>query len=175
MRNVVSRRRVARYRRVLIPLDGSRLAENIIPYILNIAEALYMDVVLVRVVVPTAAPLTAAFAEGGDDVKPRMTAAHNYLAEVAAGFWRQGVRVQTKVRFGKPITEICAAARELAADLIAMSTRNRSRLAWPSTSVAEGVLRCGDTPVFLMQMQQPSRETGRRGTQIDQGAERLAA
>src|SRR5687768_2098581 len=113
MRNVVSRRRVARYRRVLIPLDGSRLAEDIIPYVLSIAEALYMDVVLMRVVPPTAAPLTTVSGESGDHVRPRMTAAHNYLVEVAAGFWRQGVRVQTKVRFGKPITEICAAAREL--------------------------------------------------------------
>jgi len=41
-----------RYRRVLIPLDGSPLAEGIIPLILDIAGPLDMDIVLLRVVSP---------------------------------------------------------------------------------------------------------------------------
>jgi nucleotide-binding universal stress UspA family protein len=43
---------VSRYRRVLVPLDGSRRAEGIIPFILDIAEPLDMDIVLLRVVSP---------------------------------------------------------------------------------------------------------------------------
>ena len=175
MHNIVARRRVARYRRVLIPLDGSRFAEDIIPYVSNLAEALYMDVVLVRVVPPVAPPLNTVSMARADDMRARMAAAHNYLADIAAGLWGRGVRVQTTVRSGRPIPEICAAAREFAVDLIAMATRNRSRHEQQSPSVAEGVLRRGDTPVFVMQMQQTAIETGGRGIRIDQRAQPSAA
>lgn len=170
MHNVVARHRIARYRRVLIPLDGSRLAEDIIPYVLSLAEALYMDVVLVRVVPPVPAPLNTVSMARADHMRARMEAAHNYLADIAAGLWGRGVRVQTTVRSGKPITEICAAAREFAADLIAMATHKRSRHTQRSPSVAEGVLRRGDTPVFVMQMQRTVIETDGRGIRVNQGA-----
>jgi nucleotide-binding universal stress UspA family protein len=98
----------------------------------------------------------------------RIAAARRYLAEVAADFWRQGVRVQTSVRSGQPITEICAAARELGADLIAMSTRARNTLEAPSTSVADGVLRAGSMPVFAIQ-QRPA-ETGSKEAKPDRSA-----
>jgi len=38
------------YKRILIPLDGSRLAEGILPFILQIAGPLDLEVALVRVV-----------------------------------------------------------------------------------------------------------------------------
>ena len=168
MDNGVARHRIARYRRVLIPLDGSRLAEAIIPYVLSLAEALYMDVVLVRVVPPAPSPLNTVSMARADRMRARMADAHNYLADIAAGLWGRGVRVQTTVRSGRPIAEICAAARECAADLIAMATHERSRhkRLWPS--VAEGVLRHGDTPVFVMQMPRAAIETNGRGMRIDQ-------
>jgi len=40
------------YRRVLVPLDGSRLAEGILPFVLQIAGPLDLEVALVRVVEP---------------------------------------------------------------------------------------------------------------------------
>jgi len=46
-----------RYRRVLFPLDGSRLAEGIIPCILDTAGPLDMEVVLLRVVSPAIAQM----------------------------------------------------------------------------------------------------------------------
>jgi nucleotide-binding universal stress UspA family protein len=144
-----------RYRRVLVPLDGSGLAEDIIPYVLGIADAMHTEVVLIRVV-----SLTTEQTNGGtgDDMAAQTVAAHQYLSDVAAGFWRQGVRVQTRVRSGRPVTEICAAAREVAADLIAMSTRARNAFGSPSTSVAEGVLRHAKLPVFVMQRTPPGME-----------------
>lgn len=40
------------YTRVVVPLDGSRLAEGILPFIVQIAAPLDLEVVLVRVVEP---------------------------------------------------------------------------------------------------------------------------
>ena len=140
------------YKRVVIPLDGSRLAEGILPFILQIAGPLDLDVVLIRVVqpiVPQAIEGTTYFTV--DDVPARLNEAREYLAPVAADLRRQGVRVTTDARHGEPVTEIVAAARETGADIIAMTTHGRSgfsRLLFGS--VAEAVLRQAEMPVLMM-------------------------
>jgi nucleotide-binding universal stress UspA family protein len=142
------------YKRVLIPLDGSRLAEGILPFILQIAGPLDLEVVLVFVaqpIMPQAIEGTAYFAV--DDVAARLNEAREYLAPVAADLKRQGVRVTTDARHGDPVTEIVAAARETGAGIIAMTTHGRSgfrRLLFGS--VAEAVLRQAELPVLMMRL-----------------------
>ena len=150
------------YKRVLIPVDGSETAEAILPFILEIAGPLDFDIVLLRVTQP--APPMAV--EGStwvsiDDVELHQEACAAYLAGLAAEMKAKGVRVTTRVRRGWPVDEILAAARDEGADLIAMTTHGRTgpaRLLFGS--VAEGVLRHADTPVFLMR--QTEREIARR-------------
>lgn len=143
-----------RYRRVLVPLDGSRLAEGIIPFILDIAGPLDMDIVLLRVVSPVVPQMGDATSQIiRDHMAARMAEARDYLAAIAADLLGRGIHVQTRVRGGAPMTEILAAAREVSVDLIAMSTHGRSgfsRLLFGS--VAEAVLRQGEFPVFLMRL-----------------------
>ena len=142
------------YKRALIPLDGSRLAEGILPFILEIAGPLDLEVVLVRVV----QPVMPQAIEGStyftvDDVAARLNEAREYLAPVAADLRRQGVRVTTDARYGEPVTEIVAAARETGAGIIAMTTHGRSgfgRLLFGS--VAEAVLRQAEIPVLMMRL-----------------------
>jgi nucleotide-binding universal stress UspA family protein len=140
------------YKRALVPLDGSAVAEAIIPFILEIAGPLDMEVVLVRVVQPV--PPTVI--EGSrtvllDDVEARHADAVEYLAPIAVELRDKGVRVQTRVRRGQPAEEIVAAAREAGADLVAMTTHGRSGLGrLMFGSVAERVLRESDMPVFLL-------------------------
>ena len=47
------------YRRAIVPLDGSMVAEGIIPFILEIAGPLDMEVVLLRVLVPIPPPISS--------------------------------------------------------------------------------------------------------------------
>ncbi|MGH7306403.1 MAG: universal stress protein [Candidatus Rokuibacteriota bacterium] len=142
------------YKRVVIPLDGSRLAEGILPFILQIAGPLDLEVGLVRVlqpIMPQVIEGTTHFTV--DDVAARLNEAREYLAPVAADLRRQGVRVTTDARHGEPVTEIVAAARETKADLIAMTTHGRSgfsRLLFGS--VAEAVLRQAEIPVLMMRL-----------------------
>lgn len=143
-----------RYRRALVPLDGSPVAESIIPFIVDIAGPLDMEVVLVRVVTPpvvqTGAPVPGLIVE---ELAARTSEAKDYLATVAAELWGRGIRVQMRVRTGTAVQEILAAAREAGADLIAMTTHGRSglrRLVFGS--VAEAVLRLSDSPVLLMRI-----------------------
>ena len=143
-----------RYQRVLVPLDGSRLGESIIPFIRDIAGPLDMELVLVHVVSPVVTQMNDATSQIIiDDMAARTTEAREYLATIAPDLMGRGIHVQTRVRRGDPVTEILAAAREVSADLIAMSTHGRSgftRLLFGS--VAEAVLRQGEYPVFLMRV-----------------------
>jgi nucleotide-binding universal stress UspA family protein len=140
------------YKRAMVPLDGSSVAEAIIPFILDIAGPLDMEVVLLRVVEPIA-PMVI---EGSrhvevEDIEARRTDAEEYLAPVAAALRNKGVRVESRVRRGNTTEEIVAAARETGADLIAMSTHGRGGLGrLMFGSVAQAVLGHVDMPVLLM-------------------------
>jgi nucleotide-binding universal stress UspA family protein len=144
------------YRRALIPLDGSMIAEAIVPFILEIAGPLDMEVALLRVILPT----PPVMGEGGgamvvDDVEQLRARAEEYLASVATGLRARGVRATTQVRFGNAVGEILAGAREAEADLIAMTTHGRGGLGrLLFGSVAEAVLRQAEIPVFLMRQTQ---------------------
>ena len=140
------------YKRALVPLDGSPVAESIIPFILEIAGPLDMEIVLLRVV----QPITPVVIEGSrhvevEDVQARQTDAEEYLAPVAVELRGKGVRVTSRVRRGIPAEEIVAAAREAGADLIAMSTHGRGGLRRILFgSVAQAVLHHAEVPVFLL-------------------------
>lgn len=144
------------YRRALVPLDGSMIAEAIVPFILEIAGPLDMEVALLRVILPT----PPVMVEGGgamvvDDVEQLRARAEEYLASVAAGLRARSVRATTQVRFGNAVGEILAGAREAEADLIAMTTHGRGGLGrLLFGSVAEAVLRQAEIPVFLMRQTQ---------------------
>jgi nucleotide-binding universal stress UspA family protein len=142
------------YKRAVVPLDGSPVAEAIIPFILEIAGPLDLEVALLRVL----QPIPPEVIEGSrhvvvEDVQARGMDAEEYLAPIAAELRGKGVRVRTLVRRGEPAAEIVEAAREADADLIAMTTHGRSGLGrLLFGSVAEAVLRRAELPVFLMRM-----------------------
>jgi nucleotide-binding universal stress UspA family protein len=146
------------YKRTLVTLDGSPVAEAILPFITEIAGPLDMEVVLLRVVLPIAPQIV----EGTrhvvlEDVEGRLAEAREYLAPLAAALSARGVRVRTEVRRGDPVSEIAEAAAEVGADLIAMTTHGRSGLGrLLFGSVAEAVLRQSDIPVFLMRFTKSS-------------------
>ena len=123
-------------------------------FIRDIAGPLDMDIVLLRVVSPVVTQMNDATSQIIiDDMAARTTEAREYLATIAPDLMGRGIHVQTRVRDGDPVTEILAAAREVSADLIAMSTHGRSgftRLLFGS--VAEAVLRQGEYPVFVMRV-----------------------
>ncbi len=140
------------YKRALVPLDGSLVAETIVPFILQIAGPLDIDIVLLRVVRPT----PPVVIEGTrymeiEDMEARRVDAEKYLTPLAEELRGKGVRVSTQVRRGEPAEEIVSAATDERADLIAMSTHGRGGLGrLLFGSVAEAVLRHADIPVFLL-------------------------
>ena len=140
------------YKRVLVAVDGSETAEAILPFILQIAGPLDLDVHLLRVNPPAPRAVVDA-AEMVSEI---------YLLQLARDIAARGVSVKTMVRNGAPTETILAAARDMDVDLIAMTTHGRtgpSRLLFGS--VAEGVLREAGVPVMLLKQTERDLERGR--------------
>jgi nucleotide-binding universal stress UspA family protein len=153
------------YKRVLIPVDGSETAEAILPFILEIAGPLDLEVVLLR----TYQPVPPLAGDGASyvivDDEPTLEACEEYVARLRDEVAAKGLRVTARVRRGPAVDEILAAARETGSDLIAMTTHGRTgpgRLLFGS--VAVGVLRHADVPVFVMR--QTERDIARRRQQV---------
>jgi nucleotide-binding universal stress UspA family protein len=139
-------------KRVLVPLDGSPLAEAIIPFLVEIAGPLDMSIVLLRVLEPVPIAVVEGVRQTMVDIsEARRRDAEAYLASVAATLKARGISSSYEVRTGRPDEQIVAAARELSAHLVAMSTHGRSGLGrLLFGSVAEQVLRHAEVPVFMM-------------------------
>ncbi|MGE5850097.1 MAG: universal stress protein [Candidatus Methylomirabilota bacterium] len=141
------------FQRILVPLDGSRLAEAILPDVLELAAQQRAEVVLLRVALAHALPaveLTEAQVHVVEE-------AERYLADVEHRLAGRGIRVSNVVRYGRAAEEILDHARTSDIDLIAMSTHGRSGIERVLLgSVAERVLREAPVPVFLRRAAPPA-------------------
>ena len=144
------------FKRALVPLDGSRIAEAVLPVFLAMARPLQIEVALVRVVVSMLESSAVdespeAFEASQQTKEQKRQQAMDYLRVVAGMPLFEGLVVSTSVRAGQAPDQIIDAARESEADLIAMTTHGRTglrRLLFGS--VAEAVLRISHVPVFVV-------------------------
>jgi nucleotide-binding universal stress UspA family protein len=142
--------------KVLVPLDGSKESEAVIPYIEDLASRLGAEVTFLQVVavlyhvyVSGDAPAQVPYTE--EEMKPLKASAKSYLEKVSSGLKGKGVTTKHEVRVGGAGHEIIKLADEINADVVAMSTHGRSGVGrWVFGSVAEKVVRSGNTPVLLV-------------------------
>jgi nucleotide-binding universal stress UspA family protein len=133
---------------VLVPLDGSALAEAALPHLVELAGGKETHVVLLRATEASTFP-------PGDVLAAQAKAVHEaeqYLADVAMRLGTIGVRhVRCSVWYGTPAAAIIDAAALHHADLIVMVSHGRSGLGRVVMgSVAESVLRGTTTPILLL-------------------------
>jgi nucleotide-binding universal stress UspA family protein len=141
------------YQRVLVPLDGSELAESILPFAEKVAGP--AELILLRVVEPLSAGevMASAGVVTPDALLARELDAKHYLAGVEQRLKSKGLRVQRRLQLGHPAEEILATAKASGADLIAMTTHGRSGLGrLLFGSVAEAVMRASPVPVLMVRM-----------------------
>lgn len=135
------------YKKILVPLDGSELAEEVLLHVREMAKILGSELVLVRVALAYPLP-------GIDPIEAEVKVVEEvtaYLEEVEKRLRHEGLHVSTAVRYGRAAEEILEHARDHRVDLIAMSTHGRSGLGrLLMGSVAETVLRHASVPVFLV-------------------------
>jgi len=148
-------------KRILVPLDGSPLAESALPFVEDLAVSLEASLLLQSVVVPTAALYAGTLLPSTPPVLTEIEAGvREYLDGVAKRLERKGARVETNVAIGYAAETILDVAKQAGADLIALSTHGRSGpKRWILGSVADAVVRHSDRPCLVI----PARGGGRGG------------
>jgi nucleotide-binding universal stress UspA family protein len=143
-----------RFTRILVPLDGSRLAEAVMPAARSLAANLVGRILLLHVLERD--PPAAVHGE------PHLRTAQEalaYLDQQGAELRRQGIAVESHVH-QRPVVDVAAAiddhAHQLDADLIAMCAHGRSNLRTRMLgSIAERILRGGSVPILLRTVRRP--------------------
>jgi nucleotide-binding universal stress UspA family protein len=145
------------YQKVVVPLDGSDLAECVLPHVEALTKGCgIQNVMFVRVVEPFYAPGGAdSYAFSAEDEKrinsENKTAAENYLAKMVKQASYDGVNVQSEVLNGKAAESIADYATKNEVDLIIIATHGRSGISrWIWGSVADRVLRSSCVPVVMV-------------------------
>jgi nucleotide-binding universal stress UspA family protein len=138
------------YSTVLVPLDGSPLAERALPYAARLARAAHTRLVLLRVVPELD---RSAHTEALQEHVRVRTEAEQYLDQIVARVATDPgtPRAETFVDEGEAAARIIAQAQRQRAGLIVMGTHGRSGLGrWLYGSVAESVLRGAELPIFMV-------------------------
>ena len=141
------------YRHILIPTDGSELAERGVAHGLALAKSLGAKVSVIFVVEPFA-EMTGRFLEAvARYVELRKEQATSVLDRVANAAKEAGVSCETiQLENGQPHQAIIAAAGDRGCDLIVMSSHGRSGLSMLLIgSVTNKVLTNAKTPVLVCQ------------------------
>ena len=126
------------YKRIMVPLDGSDLAQSALPHAVELARALEATLLLFYVRDPRSGSVEAA---------------RRYLAFVRDEQAASGVPIEILVGEGHVAAAIIGAAEQQQIDLIAMATHGRSgmqRVVYGS--VAEQVLRSSSKPILLVRV-----------------------
>jgi nucleotide-binding universal stress UspA family protein len=157
------------YKKILVPLDGSKLAECALPHAEELAKGCDTEeIILVSVTEQvrgrTQAPEAQELYRGSD--RPGVAAtnseivltlgkkerqAQRYLDKIAKGLEAKGVKVRTEVLFWPPAEAITSYADQNGVDIIVMSSHGRSGISrWVWGSVADRILRSVCVPVLIV-------------------------
>ena len=144
------------YKKIMVPLDGSKLAECVLPHVEAIAKGCGVsNVIFVRVVEPMLKPT-------GDDYFPleedrklfkfdRKAAAKDYLNRLVRRLKYDGVNIEAEVIVGKAAESLINYAEKNGVDLIAIATHGRSGVSrWVWGSVVDRILHSACIPVLVV-------------------------
>lgn len=152
------------YERILVPLDGSDLAEAALRHAEALALQFGAAVVLLRVIISPYSIVAPDLVLAGTDPDLDQLAAHaeQYLRAIASEFRRKGIPVQATLTEGPVAEAILNHAEALDVHLIVMSTHGRGGVSrWVYGSVAERVLQGATCPVLLIRSQDQQGQISR--------------
>ncbi len=154
----------ASHRRILVPLDGSALAECVLPHVRGLIRPGQTQIHLLSVLTTGLGDRTVALLTSyPPGLRLSTTALARaraqiavYLRGVAARLREHGASVRQEVREGNPAEEVLSCAKEIQADLIVMNAHGLSGVSrWVYGSVAGRVLRGAPCPVLLVRARPP--------------------
>lgn len=140
------------YKKILVPLDGSPLAETVLPHAEALAKLEGAEIVILRVPATPTAEYFARDPAIGESIRQDIEIeAKDYVNKAVDALKNDQIRVTGIVQEGAVPETILAVADETHADMIAMSTHGRTGVSrWLMGSVADRVVHYAHIPVMLI-------------------------
>lgn len=136
---------------ILVPLDGSELAEGALPYASALASALHTHLVLLTVWEGTESELAATFPAMAVEIQQAADAHFSQYLDGVRQRLPDADRIRTIVRPGEAGDTILAVAEEVGARVIAIATHGRSGISrWLYGSTASSILHRSPVPVLAV-------------------------
>jgi nucleotide-binding universal stress UspA family protein len=147
------------YKKILVPLDGSKLAESALPHVEVLAKGCDTEEVILisvtervqgyRAFEDSSQPLGQRLAPEASGKKEKQ--AQRYLGRIAKAMKAKGIKVDTEVLLGDPAEAIVGYAKQSGCDLIVMASHGRSGPSrWAHGSVADKVFRASCVPILMV-------------------------
>lgn len=141
---------------ILVPLDGSLLAECVLPHVVAIARAFDARIILLRVLEKNKANGTAQMFDLLN-WQLKKTGAKLYLEKISARLQKSGLRIENAVLEGLVAESITEYALSREVKLIILSSHGRSGLSqWGISSVTQKIIFSAPTSVLIIRAQQPA-------------------
>lgn len=151
-----ARKDTVMFRRILVPLDGSPLAESAIPVAAKIAQANHGTIILLRVepipivYVPALGPTPPLDVEAVEAVRTEFA---GYLSAIAGRPLLANVATETLVLTGPPAQQTVEAVSMKQADLVLMTSHGRTGFSrWMLGSVAQQIAHNTPVPVLILRV-----------------------
>jgi nucleotide-binding universal stress UspA family protein len=148
------------YKKILVPMDGSELAEAILPHVAQLAALYEAQILFLQVFQLSHSALLPRRDEqdyqalpqvGQDELQKQFDIAQAYLNARVAATIEQGIPARSRVAYGPVPATIINVATEEHVDLIAMASHGASGLQGVYYgSVAAGVLQRVDRPLLIV-------------------------
>jgi len=154
------------FKRLLVPLDGSRFGSRALQYATEVAQRFDAEVIVMQVVKPaTPMPATTGMAPGMespttaeltvqaalDEDKRNTARAKRYLGGKVRAIKSQGIKGSYRVAVGDPAESIIEFSQKDHVDMVIMTTHGKSRLKRAIMgSVADAVIRESGKPVLVV-------------------------
>ena len=141
------------YDSVLVPLDGSKRAEAILPHVQKVVRPGSSKVTLMTALEPkaVASSINVQSQHAITHTDEQIKMSEVYLENLVDDLIRRDIQAEPKVVIGPPVEMIIKVAEEINADLIAIASHGRSGLGRVFYgSIAAGVLAAVDRPLLLI-------------------------
>jgi len=140
------------YKKILVPLDGSKVAEGVLPHAKSLAYSEGAELILLTVTSNPA--MDIVFSDPGiaeTAILEQQEKSKAYISKIEDELKSEGFRVSNLMRVGSVAETILGVSEELSVDIVAMSTHGRTGAArWLLGSIAERVVHNSSIPVLLI-------------------------
>lgn len=146
------------YKKIMVALDGSKLAESVLPHLETVIKGSeFPEVIVVQAVEPLSIPygLEAAKLTSLEQLKEfeihQKADAEKYLKEIVARLSKTGANIKAQVIYGKAAEALSDYASKNDIDLVIVATHGRSGVSrWVLGSVADRLIRSLGVPVLVV-------------------------